>query len=178
MSTKDVANFIITTSFDRLPANVVVKAKVAIQDHLGVLLAAHDDRAVAAARKVALTMGGREESTLLGIGVKVPCNMASLVNAVMTRTLDMDDGAYRATGHLAHAGGVVVPSSLAVAEHQNATGKQLVEAVVVIVVILTRKRTWSVELRNSETISLSYTLPVPPLKVDNETFVNGSVLVF
>lgn len=131
MSTKDVANFITTTSFDRLPADVVAKAKVAIRDHLGVLLAAHNVKAVAAARKVALAMAGREESTLIGIGVKVPCNLASLVNAVMTRTLDMDDGAYRTTGHLAHAGGVVVPSSLAVAERQNATGKQLIEAVVV-----------------------------------------------
>ena len=131
MSTKDVANFITATSFDRLSANVVARAKVAIRDHLGVLLAAHDDKAVAAVRKVAQAMGGREESTLIGIGVKVPCNTASLVNAVMTRTLDMDDGAYRATGHLAHAGGVVIPSSLAVAELQNATGKQLIEAVVV-----------------------------------------------
>jgi len=131
MSTKDVANFITTTSFDRLPTDVVAKAEVAIRDHLGVLLAAHDDKAVAAARKVAIAMGGREEATLIGIGVKVPCNLAALVNTVMTRTLDMDDGAYRATGHLAHAGGVVVPSSLEVAERQNATGKQLIEAVVV-----------------------------------------------
>ena len=131
MSNKDVANFITVTSFDRLSANVVARAKVAIRDHLGVLLAAHDDKAVAAVRKVAQAMGGREESTLIGIGVKVPCNIASLVNAVMTRTLDMDDGAYRSTGHLTHAGGVVIPSSLAVAERQNATGKQLIEAVVV-----------------------------------------------
>jgi len=131
VSTRDVAGFITSTSFDTLPPEVVAKAKVAIRDHLGVLLAAHDDKAVAAAREVALAMGGREESTLIGIGVKVPCNMASLVNAVMTRTLDMDDGAYRARGHLAHAGGVVVPSSLAVAERQNATGEQLIEAVVV-----------------------------------------------
>jgi len=131
MNTRDVANFITATSFDTLPADVTTKAKVAIRDHLGVLLAAHHDKAVAAARKVALAMGGREESTLIGIGAKVPCNMASLVNAVMTRTMDMDDGAYRPTGHLAHAGGVVVPTSLAVAERQNATGKQLIEAAVV-----------------------------------------------
>jgi len=131
MSTKDVASFITSTSFDRLPADVVAKAKVTIRDHLGVLLAAHNDRAVAAARKMVMAMGGREESTLIGAGVKVPCNTASLVGAVMARTLDMDDGVYRATGHLAHAGGVVVPSSLAVAERQNATGKQLIEAVVV-----------------------------------------------
>ena len=131
MSTKAVANFITNTSFDRLPADVVAQAKVAIRDHLGVLLAAHDNKAVAAARKVAIAMGGREESTLIGTGIKVPCNLASLVNAVMTRTLDMDDGAYKTAGHLCHAGGVIVPSSIAVAECQNATGKQFIEAVVV-----------------------------------------------
>ena len=131
MSTQDVANFITSTSFDRLPVDVVAKAKVAIRDHLGVLLASVEDRAVAAASKMAIAMGGREESTLIGIGIKVPCNIASMVNTITTTTLDMDDGAYRPIGHLAHAGGVVIPSSLAVAERQNATGKSLIEAVVI-----------------------------------------------
>ena len=131
MSTKDVANFIASTSFNQLSSGVIAKAKVAIRDSLGVSLAAHNDRAVEAVRKVAIAMGGREESTLMGIGTKVPCNMAAWVNAVMGSTLDMDDGIFGPEGHRCHPGAMVVPSSLALAERQNSTGKSLIEAVVV-----------------------------------------------
>ncbi len=131
MSTKDVADFVADADFGRFPSNVVKQAKVAIRDTLGVALAAHKDRAVEATRRVATAMRGREESTLIGIGVKVPCNVGAWVNAIMASTLDMDDGAWGATGHKGHAGGIVVPSSLAVAERQNATGKDLIKAVVV-----------------------------------------------
>jgi 2-methylcitrate dehydratase PrpD len=131
MSTKDVANFIVDMHFDKLPRSVVKQAKIAIQDTLGVALAAYKDRAVVAARRVAVGMNGREESTLIGIGKKVPCNIAAWVNAVMASTLDMDDGAWGTTGHKGHLGGVVIPCSLAIAERQNAKGKDLIEAVAI-----------------------------------------------
>lgn len=131
MSTKDVASFVVATRFDKLPSDVVAHAKVAIRDNLGVSLAAHKDQAVEAARKLAMTMGGKEQSTMIGTGVKVPCNIAALVNAVMASTLDMDDGAMGPTGGRGHPGAMIVPSSLVIAEYQNATGKDLIEAVVV-----------------------------------------------
>jgi len=131
MSTKDVANFIATVSFNELPLAVVTQAKVVLRDNLGVLLASHRDAAVEVARRLATAMGGKEESTLIGIGIKVPCNIASCVNALMASTLDMDDGAIGMTGHRGHPGAIIVPSSLAVAERENATGKALIEAIVV-----------------------------------------------
>jgi len=131
MSTQDVADFIVDADFESFPSSVVAQAKVAIRDALGVALAAHKDRAVEATRRVAITMGGKEESTLIGIGVKVPCNIAAWVNAIMASTLDMDDGAWGTIGHKGHLGGIVVPSSLAVAERENAGGKDLIEAVVI-----------------------------------------------
>jgi len=131
VSIKDVADFAAKTSFTSLPSNVITQAKLALQDNLGVMLAAHKDRAVEAARRVAQAIGGRKESTLIGTGIKVPCNIASWVNAVMGSTLDMDDGAMGQEGHRAHAGGMVVPSCLAVAERQSATGVELIEALVI-----------------------------------------------
>jgi len=131
MSTQKVAGFVAGTIYADLPPAVVAKVKDAIRDHIGVMLAAHPDEAVAAARKFAVGMGGAADSTLIGTPYKVPCNLAALVGAVMARTLDMDDGAYRPFGHLAHAGGVVVPACLAVAEREQANGKQLIEAAAV-----------------------------------------------
>jgi len=128
MSTDTIARFVRDVKFKNLPSEVTARAKVAIRDHLGVMLAAAHDRAVQAAGSVARNMGGAREATLIGTAEKVPVNLASMVGAVMARTLDMDDGAYRQTGHLAHAGGVVVPCALSLAEWRNATGKELIEA--------------------------------------------------
>lgn len=47
-----IANFVVATNFDNLPSNVVTQAKVAARDNLGVTVAAHKDKAVAAVRRV------------------------------------------------------------------------------------------------------------------------------
>lgn len=131
MGSKDIASFINTLSFDDLPSAVVNQAKVAIRDNLGVTVAAHNDKAVEVARRVALAMAGRGDSTIIGTGVKVPSNVASMVNAIMASTLDMDDGGVGPTGGRGHPGGMIVPTSLAVAEYRNSTGKELIKALVV-----------------------------------------------
>jgi len=134
MSTKAVADFVAEVKFDKLPPEVVVQAKKAIRDVIGVMIAAHQDRAVEAARRLAKAKGGKEESTLFGIGLKVPCEMAALVNAAMATTLDMDDGSMGLPGHTrfhrGHPGGMVIASSLAMAEREKATGEAFIEAVV------------------------------------------------
>ena len=118
MSTKAVADFIISVRFETLPSAVVDQAKRLIRDIIGVLTAAHHDEAVKAARKMALAGKGERESTLLGTGQKLPCNMAAFVNAVMASTLDMDDGSMGLSGHhrlhRGHPGCIIIPSALAV----------------------------------------------------------------
>jgi 2-methylcitrate dehydratase PrpD len=134
VSTRAVADFVAEVSFEKLPLEVVVQAKKAIRDLIGVSVAAHEDRAVQGARRMAITRGGKEEATLIGTGLKLPCEIAAFVNAVMASTLDMDDGSMGLPGHLrvhrGHPGGMVIPSSLAVAEREGATGKALIEAAV------------------------------------------------
>lgn len=131
MSTQNVVSFISDTTFGRLPIDVVTRAKVAIRDHIGALLAAQGNTAVVASSNMAIAMGGRQDATLLDARVKVSVNLAAMVNTIMTGCLDLDDGAYRVRGHLAHAGRVVVPTSLALAEFAGATGKDLITATVI-----------------------------------------------
>jgi len=54
-----------------------------------------------------------------------------MANAIMAGCLDLDDGDYRPVGHLAHAGRIAVPTSLALAESTGATGKDLIVAVAI-----------------------------------------------
>jgi len=131
MSTETIASFITTTHFDKLPPNVVKQVKVAIRDNLGLLLATAKDETAVPAREFALALGGREESTLLGSDVKVSCPVASMVNTIIAKGLGgLEDGEYRDVGFLCHCGGTILATALAVAERQNATGKNLIEAVV------------------------------------------------
>ncbi len=123
----------VTTSFDKLPANVVAKAKMCILDILGGSLAAHDTKSANYVRRVVRRMGGREESTLIGVGVKVPAPLAAWANSMLASALDVDDGSPSpvGAGHAGHHGALVVPSSLAVAESKGSSGKSLIEAVVI-----------------------------------------------
>jgi 2-methylcitrate dehydratase PrpD len=72
--------------------------------------------------------GGREESSLILLGGKVPAPQAALVNATMGHALDFDDTFDRA-GNI-HPGTSTLAASLAVAEMQGgASGRDLVLAV-------------------------------------------------
>jgi 2-methylcitrate dehydratase PrpD len=135
MSTQKIARFVSEISINHLPPEVIIQIKKAIRDILGVSIAAHHDQAVNAARKMVATRGGAEESSLIGVMKRLPCDMAAFVNSVMASTLDMDDGSMGLPSHLrvhrGHPGGIVIPAGLAVAEKVKATGAQLIEAVAV-----------------------------------------------
>jgi len=134
MSTKSVARFVQEISFETLPPEVIAQAKKAIRDVIGVMVAANGDRAVEAARRMMIRRGGVPEATVVSAETKLPCESATFVNTIMANTLDMDDGSHGLPGHkriyLCHPGCVVVPSSMAIAERQRASGKALLEAVV------------------------------------------------
>jgi 2-methylcitrate dehydratase PrpD len=71
--------------------------------------------------------GGKEESTVLGFGVKAPCWIATFANGAMSHALDYDDAFD--TGFL-HASITTVPPAFAVAERVGkVTGKELIVAV-------------------------------------------------
>lgn len=134
MSTALVADFVCDIKYERIPDPVVRKAKTAIRDVIGVSIGALHDEAVSAARKMAKTRGRKKEANILGQSAKISCEMAAFVNSVMATTLDMDDGSMGLQGHLrvhrGHPGGIIVPSAMAVAQRQRATGKKLLESII------------------------------------------------
>lgn len=121
----------VTTSFDKLPSNVVAKAKMCTLDILGGALAANDTKSVNCVRRVVQAISGREESTLIGVGVKSPAPLAAWANSVLANALDIDDGSIGAGGHAGHHGAMVVPASLSLAESKGSTGRSFIEAVVI-----------------------------------------------
>jgi 2-methylcitrate dehydratase PrpD len=130
VDTKDIARFVVTTSFDKLPINVVAKAKMCTLDIIGGSLAAIETKSANAVRRVVQKIGGIKESTLLGVGVKVPAPLAAWSNSIMASALDIDDGSYAPTGHAGHHGALMVPTGLSIAESKGSSGRNYIEAVV------------------------------------------------
>ena len=126
-----VAN-VIKTDYDQLPVNVVEMARKQILDALGAIIGGSSwslsdelNRLVDIVRD----WGGKEESSLLAFGGRVPAPNAAFINGVLCTRLDFDDTFTMMVRN--HPSRSVIPTAFAIAERQgNISGKQLIAAVV------------------------------------------------
>ena len=125
---RKLADFIHSTSFQNLPAEVIRYAKLCILDLMGVSFAGVPQRATSIIRGLISAAGGNEGVTLWGSDRKLPVLSASLLNAVQGHAIDMDDGHRFANGH---PGVVTIPAAVALAERENLTGRELIASVVI-----------------------------------------------
>ncbi len=124
-----LAQNIVDVRYEDLPAEVIEITKKTILDTIGVLLAATTLGENGAKEIVELVMegGGKEESTILGFGVKAPSWMVAFANGALAHQLDYDDAYDIRT---VHSGAGTLPAALAIAERQgHITGKEFITAV-------------------------------------------------
>lgn len=126
--TRNITDYIVNMKYEALPKEVVRKTKIHILDILGVMFPASTlERGCIALEGIAKDVGGKEESTLVGFGGKVPCWMAAFVNGSLCHPLDYDDTIDEFTNH---PSGHAFPAALAVAEKIGAiSGKDFITAV-------------------------------------------------
>ena len=119
---------IVEVGYDSLPVNVVAETKKQILDTLGVALAGSMSKNIRQTMDLVKDWGGKEESTILGYGGKVPCTNAALINGWSASVLDFDD--FHDVDFI-HTSREVVPATLAVAERKKAVnGKDFMVAIV------------------------------------------------
>src|SRR5512138_994296 len=123
-----LANYIFETNYDNLPPAVVPVTKKSILDGLGVILGAgtmgEECRTFVNLEK---SGGGKEESTIIGFGARVPSYMAALANGSMAHALDFEDAH---EGALVHSNSAAIPAGIAMAEAVgHVSGKELITAV-------------------------------------------------
>ena len=112
------------TSYEDLPSDVVTVAKERILDFLGTAFDSYTRYPLTPVIKILQAYSAKEEATVIGEGVKLPCGSAAMVNSAY----NISDGS-RYTG--AHPACVVVPPALAAAElRQPVSGKELILAIV------------------------------------------------
>jgi 2-methylcitrate dehydratase PrpD len=123
-----LSDFIRATSFADLSPAAVHAAKRCLLDLVSVALAGVRQRVTAIAHETIGAAGGEPQATVWGFDRRVPVPMAAMLNAVSGHAIDMDDGHRFANGH---PGVITIPPAVALAEHANLGGRELIEAVVV-----------------------------------------------
>jgi 2-methylcitrate dehydratase PrpD len=122
------ATHVADLTYEQIPDDVRLKAKLILRDGIGNQIAA-SAISEPASRVVELVKewGGAPQSTIIGHGIKVPTPHAALVNAMMGHGIELDDA--HGSG-LIKAGSVLVPAAFAVAELAGASGQDVLTGLV------------------------------------------------
>ena len=132
-----LSRFISETDYDDLPQPITDRVKKSILDTIGIIMPASELMPdLKSAIDLYIEAGGKEESTVLAYGVKLPCWAAAFANGVRGHALDYADGHLEAVFRV---GVSCIPAALALAERKGAvSGKELIASVAVAEEILCR----------------------------------------
>jgi 2-methylcitrate dehydratase len=123
---EQLANYAVGLKFADLPAPVVHEVKRRVIDSIGCALGAWDAEPCVVARRVASTFSAGRGATLLGTTHRAPPDWAAFANGCLVRYLDYNDTYL--SKEPAHPSDNI-PAALAVAEAENADGRELIAAI-------------------------------------------------
>ena len=121
-ATETVANWIVKTSYDDIPAEVMSAAKETYFDSIGVMLAGSVEPLSEIIRDYTSSLGGTPQARVLVSGFKTSVPNAALANGTMGMALDYDPEVLMMA---------IAAALLPVAEVREASGRELLEAFVV-----------------------------------------------
>ena len=126
--TSRIAVFITETKPSDIPDEVFEHAKIAFMDWLGVTLAGKDDPLVLKLIQYTDLLGGKEQATILGHGLKKSIAQAALINGAASHALDYDDTDMYFLGHPTVT---LFPGLLSLGEFKGLSGEDLLTAYIV-----------------------------------------------
>jgi 2-methylcitrate dehydratase PrpD len=121
-----LADHFVHLAFSDIPQKLVEDAGTLVLDYLGVALAGSQTDSGRIAARFAAETGGRAEATLVGDGRSVPAVHGAFANAIASHSIELDDVDNLALFHFSPP---VVSAALAVAEREQASGKEFIAAV-------------------------------------------------
>jgi 2-methylcitrate dehydratase len=122
---RKLARYALSLEYEMLPEEVVHQAKRILIDTLGCAIGAYEAPARQICEESVIELGGREEATLFGSGIRTNVLNATLYNGFLVRFLDYND--LGGGGHNSDA----IPSILAVAEREKSSGQDFLTALVI-----------------------------------------------
>lgn len=120
---QQLAEFVHTTTFDDLPPAIIEKAKSRVLDSLATAIASRSLPVPGVALE--FVKKNRGEATIFGHAQRVPAVDAALVNGTLVNGTTHDDFLAKS-----HAGAVVIPAGIAVAEEEGSSGQEFLASVV------------------------------------------------
>jgi 2-methylcitrate dehydratase PrpD len=121
-------DWILSAKFEDFPETVLQAVKNQLLTIVGTTVAGATEDGCEKAARFYLTLGGKEEATILVHGGKVPAHDAAFVNAVMGRALDLCDSITPGP----HIGAALISSALAAAELAGGVnGREFLTAITV-----------------------------------------------
>ena len=122
-----IADFALSPGFSEIPEDVVEYGKLLLTDTFGVAMSCQDMDHVKAVRGALEDLGSVPRCTLWGTGGRARAADAALYNAALIHGADYDD---THVGGIVHPSAAVVSTALTVGELCGASGRQMMEAVV------------------------------------------------
>jgi 2-methylcitrate dehydratase len=122
-----LARYVLSTKYQGLDPGTTWEMKARIVDALGCAIGAFDEEPVKIARRSVVGLDHDGKSTLIGTSVRVSPELAAFVNGLMVRYYDFNDTYL--SKEPAHPSDNLAPC-LAVAEAEEANGKDLIAALV------------------------------------------------
>ncbi len=124
---RQIAEFSFNLKYEDLPGEVIERTKKFLYDSIGCALGGYHTKDVNILKDIYINMGGKEESTLIGFGNKIPAVNATLVNSLMIRALDFNDIYWKEDP--SHPSDLI-PAALSVGEIVGASMKDVIVAIV------------------------------------------------
>ena len=124
-ATARIAEFVVKSRWEDVPATAIERAKDAILDTIGVTLAGSVEAPARMVRKLAQEEGGAPRCTVVGAGMRTGAVWAALANGTSAHALDFDDTHFAMMGH---PSAPVLSAGLAIAELAGADGRELLHA--------------------------------------------------
>ena len=131
----DLAKAAVNTRYEDLSPKVVEVTKNLIIDSIGVGIAGSNLHGIAPVIGLVEEWGGREESTVMVFGARVPAPEATFCNSMLIHAPDFDETDDRSGTHIMVTS---LPSAMAMAEKTGGNGKDLITALVMGVDITSR----------------------------------------
>ena len=125
--TRKLAAFCADVEYDRLPPEVVLKAKLCLLDYVANIYGSLELAAVGQVIDYIKSLGTPGPATVLGCGFKTDIHHAVFINGTTAEAIEAQDG-LRFGGN--HPGTAVIPAALAAAEAFSKSGRAVIEAIV------------------------------------------------
>ena len=125
---RKMAQFALSLTYDQIPDPARKEAKRFMLDSVGCALAAVENEDMKQAFEYIQMLGGHEQASIIGHGVKTNLGNATLMNALLIRAMDYNDIYWKQDP--SHPSDII-PAALAPAEYRGLDGKEFLVGVLI-----------------------------------------------